>query len=114
MRQAEVAVTGGQGGDLVAIGGAVTGALGTVVQAEVGVCNNGAGHAERTRVGESPRWAGVTIPAGTSVVTAPGQAESLTSDDAGQAPGGHRPVESQARGPCVAKCFWTAAGMPAQ
>ncbi|BCY15494.1 Ig-like domain-containing protein [Actinoplanes sp. L3-i22] len=74
-----VAVTGEQGSDLVAIGGTVTGTLGTVVEAEVGVRNDGPATLNMTRSGTSPGFVDVTIPAGTSVVSAPGCYQVLSA-----------------------------------
>ncbi|GIE87308.1 Ig-like domain-containing protein [Actinoplanes regularis] len=67
-----VTVTGQNGADLVAVGDAVTGTVGEVVDAEIGVHNNGPATLDWSPGGESPGLVVVTIPAGTSVVSAPG------------------------------------------
>lgn len=68
----DVAVTGTNGVDLVAIGAAVSGVVGDQVQATVGVSNDGPASLDGTRRGESLAEIGVTLPAGTSFVSAPG------------------------------------------
>ncbi|MFG1995585.1 Ig-like domain-containing protein [Actinoplanes sp. NPDC048988] len=67
----DVAVTGSNGADLAALGTTVTGAAGDVVEAEVGVRNDGPATLDWTRGGTSPGLVVVTIPAGTSVVKTP-------------------------------------------
>ncbi|GAA2846117.1 hypothetical protein GCM10010443_04660 [Actinoplanes cyaneus] len=68
----DVKVTGTNGLDLVAIGDAVSGAAGAVVQATVGVRNDGPATIDRGRSGNAPAEVEVTLPAGTSFVRAPG------------------------------------------
>jgi hypothetical protein len=68
----DVKVTGTNGADLTAIGDSVSGAVGDVVDAEVGVHNNGPATLDWTMTGSSPGYVLVTPPAGTSVVSSPG------------------------------------------
>ncbi|MBB4767428.1 Ig-like domain-containing protein [Amorphoplanes digitatis] len=68
----EVMITGDNGADLVAIGDAVGGKVGEVVEAEVGVHNNGPATLDWSMSGESPGFVAIVIPAGTSVVSSPG------------------------------------------
>ncbi|MET8147592.1 Ig-like domain-containing protein [Actinoplanes sp. NPDC005259] len=68
----EVTITGDNGADLVAVGDAVSGTVGQVVEAEVGVHNNGPATLDGSLSGLSPGYVAVVVPAGTSVVSAPG------------------------------------------
>ncbi|MEU4155870.1 Ig-like domain-containing protein [Actinoplanes sp. NPDC026670] len=68
----DVSVTGNSTADLVAIGGTVSGAVGDLVQATVGVRNDGPATIDRGRSGDSPAEIAVALPAGTSFVSAPG------------------------------------------
>ncbi|WIM96384.1 Ig-like domain-containing protein [Actinoplanes oblitus] len=67
----DVTVTGANGADLVAIGDAVSGAVGDQVPATVGVRNDGPASLDGGRGGWSPAEVEVALPAGTSVVSAP-------------------------------------------
>jgi hypothetical protein len=67
----DVAVTGTNGVDLVATGDAVSGAAGDQVQAVVGVHNAGPAALEGNRFGTSAAEVEVTLPTGTSFVSAP-------------------------------------------
>jgi hypothetical protein len=76
-----VAVTGKQGADLVAIGTSISGTAGTVVDAVVGVRNSGPATLDWSRAGKSPAVTVVTVPAGTTVVgPAPGGCRLATDD----------------------------------
>ncbi|MFC7530605.1 Ig-like domain-containing protein [Actinoplanes sp. GCM10030250] len=68
----DVAVTGANGADLGAIGDEVSGAAGAQVQATVGVRNDGPATLDGGRGGSSLGEIEVTLPAGTSFVSAPG------------------------------------------
>ncbi|WP_433792634.1 Ig-like domain-containing protein [Actinoplanes sp. CA-252034] len=68
----DLTVTGTNTPDLVAIGDEVSGAAGDLVQATVGVRNDGTATLDRGRSGETPAEVEVTLPAGTSFVSAPG------------------------------------------
>jgi hypothetical protein len=68
----DVTVTGTNTADLAAIGTGVSGAVGDLVQATVGVRNDGPATLDRSRSGETPAEVEVTLPAGTSFVSAPG------------------------------------------
>ncbi|GAA0440191.1 hypothetical protein Aca07nite_47900 [Actinoplanes capillaceus] len=68
----DVTVTGTNGVDLVAIGDEVSGAVGDLVQATVGVRNDGPATLDHSRSGEAPAEAEVTLPAGMSFVSAAG------------------------------------------
>ncbi len=68
----DVTVTGTNGTDLVAIGDKVSGAVGDLVQATVGVRNDGPATLDGGRAGTPPAEVEVTFPAGTSFVSAPG------------------------------------------
>ena len=68
----DVAVTGENGVDLVAIGDKVSGVAGDQVQATVGLRNDGPASLDGTRSGMQPGEIEVTLPAGTSLVSAPG------------------------------------------
>jgi hypothetical protein len=68
----DVAVTGANGVDLVAIGDEVSGVVGDQVQATVGVRNDGPASLDGGRGGTPPGEVEVTLPAGTSFVSAPG------------------------------------------
>ncbi|GAA4594765.1 hypothetical protein BJY16_001428 [Actinoplanes octamycinicus] len=72
LQTVDVAVTGTNGVDLVAIGDAVSGAAGDQVQATVGVRNDGPASLDASGGGSSLADVEVTLPAGTSVVSAPG------------------------------------------
>ncbi|MEU8659943.1 hypothetical protein AB0C31_25000, partial [Actinoplanes philippinensis] len=65
-------VTGNQGTDLVAVGGTAAGWVGGVVEAEVGVRNDGPATLDFSRAGIGPATVVVTPPAGTSIVSADG------------------------------------------
>jgi hypothetical protein len=67
-----VNVTGNQNADLVAIGGTAAGWVGAVVEAEVGVRNDGPATLDFSRSGTAPARVVVTPPAGTSIVEADG------------------------------------------
>lgn len=67
----DVDVTGTNGADLVAVGTTLSGRVGDVVDATVGVRNNGPATLDWTLTGTSPGLVRVTIPGGTSVVTVP-------------------------------------------
>ncbi|GAA0440183.1 Ig-like domain-containing protein [Actinoplanes campanulatus] len=64
-------VTGNQGTDLVAVGDTAAGWVGDVVEAEVGVRNNGPATLDFSRSGLGVGWVVATAPAGTSIVGAP-------------------------------------------
>jgi Big-like domain-containing protein/uncharacterized protein DUF11 len=68
----DVAVTGTNGVDLVALGDAVSGAVGGQVTATVGVRNDGPASLDYARSGFSPAEVEVALPPGTSFVSAPG------------------------------------------
>jgi len=76
----DIDITGKQGADLAALGVKVPGAAGDVVQARVGVRNNGPATLDWTMTGTSPGLVIVTIPPGTSVETTPARC-SLAGDD---------------------------------
>jgi hypothetical protein len=67
----EVQVTGKNGADLVAIGDTAAGAVGDVVTATVGVRNAGPATLDFNRSGESVARVKVSVPAGSTVVSAP-------------------------------------------
>ncbi|WP_436525405.1 Ig-like domain-containing protein [Actinoplanes sp. HUAS TT8] len=71
-QHASLAVTGDQGTDLAAIGATPAGWIGDVVEAEVGVRNNGPATLDFTRSGTQAAVVVVTPPSGTSIVSAPG------------------------------------------
>lgn len=71
-QSARVTVTGANGVDLVAIGDEVAGAAGDQVQATVGVRNDGPASLDGGFGGYRPAEIQVTLPAGTSFVSAPG------------------------------------------
>jgi hypothetical protein len=66
-----VTVSGKQGADVEAIGARVRGGVGDVVDAKVGLRNNGPASIDRNRSGESASVLLVTVPSGTKVATAP-------------------------------------------
>jgi hypothetical protein len=82
----DVEITGKQGADLAALGAKVYGAAGDVVQAEVGVRNNGPATLDWSMTGTSPGLVIVTIPPGTSVETTPARC-ALAGDDLQTRPG---------------------------
>jgi hypothetical protein len=82
-----VSVTGDNGSDLAAVGATVSGVVGEVVNAEVGVRNNGPATLDWTMSGTSPGLVVVTIPAGTSLVTVPEGCALATADDRTQPDG---------------------------
>lgn len=84
---AEVAVTGENGADLAAVGATVSGTVGDVVNAVVGVHENGPATLDWTMSGTSPGLVVVTIPAGTSLVTVPSRCSLATADDRTQPDG---------------------------
>ncbi|GAA2711183.1 Ig-like domain-containing protein [Actinoplanes palleronii] len=76
----EVTVSGTNGTDLVAIGDQVSGAVGDLVQATVGVRNDGPATLNGGRAGMPPAEVEVVLPAGTSFMSAPPECER--EDDA--------------------------------
>jgi LPXTG-motif cell wall-anchored protein len=62
-------VTGQSGFDLAAVGDTLTGGVGDLVTAEVGIRNNGPATVDRSRIGSSAARVHVTIPPGTTAVT---------------------------------------------
>jgi hypothetical protein len=80
-------VTGENGADLAAVGATVSGVVGDVVNAAVGVRNNGPATLDWTMTGSSPGVVVVTIPAGTSAVSVPGRCSLATVDDRTQPDG---------------------------
>ncbi|AEV88234.1 hypothetical protein ACWT_7224 [Actinoplanes sp. SE50] len=67
----DVDVTGQQSTDIAAIGDKVSGAAGTVVNATVGVRNNGPATRDTNHAGDAASVLRVTIPAGAKVTTVP-------------------------------------------
>ncbi|WP_203779877.1 Ig-like domain-containing protein [Actinoplanes philippinensis] len=68
----DLTVTGTNRPDLVAIGDEVSGAVGDLVEATVGLRNDGPAALDHSRSGEAAAEVEVTLPAGTSFVSAPG------------------------------------------
>jgi hypothetical protein len=76
----EVEATGKNGSDLVAVGDTASGATGDVVTATVGVRNAGPATLDFGRAGESVARIKVSVPAGTTVVSAPERCEKRGAD----------------------------------
>jgi hypothetical protein len=66
-----VTASGKQGADVAAIGAKVRGEVGDVVDAKIGLRNNGPATIDRNRSGESASVVMLTIPVGTKVATVP-------------------------------------------
>jgi hypothetical protein len=66
-----VIATGDNGIDLAAVGATLTGAVGDLVIADVGIKNNGPAALEGNRIGTTVRLVHVVVPLGTTAVTVP-------------------------------------------
>jgi hypothetical protein len=104
-----LSVTGDNLPDLAAVGARLTGGVGDLVTAAVGMKNNGPASVDRGRQGSSVAQVHVIIPPGTTAVTVP--QTCVPEAENGQVDYQHRGQPGQPRYFCVANSFFLGAGV---